>query len=354
MLNQTQIKTETDKCLGCKNASCERNCPLHLSAKKFIQLYKDEKYFDLINYMYSVNPFAEICGYICPNKFCMNNCNRKFIDNSINIKSLQQSFSNKYKYLINYNKIQSNDKKIAIVGSGVAGLTAAWYLANKGYLVDVYEKTNKIGGELNLIPEFRLPKSVLESDLSLIKNNPNIHFYLNKEIEDFDILSHYNGIITAIGKQNNRLLNIAGEEYIISYNDYLTKQPKTNKIAIIGGGNVALDCALLAKSLGSEVFMFVRRNLYDMRIEHNDILNLIDKKVNIITNFTPIRITKNLTIEGQYSSTNINFAGFDLVVRAIGSYQKEVNNELVLKLPISNTVVETIANTLTALKEFNL
>lgn len=354
MLNQTQIKVEVDKCLGCKNALCEKSCPLHLSAKKFIQLYKDKNYSSLINYLYSVNPFAEICGYICPNKFCMNNCNRKLIDNSVNIRSLQQIFSNKYKYLIGYNKIQTNNKKIAIVGSGVAGLTAAWYLANKGYLIDVYEKSNKIGGELNLIPEFRLPKSVLESDLSLIKNNPNIHFYLNNEIKDFSILSQYDKIINATGKQNNHLLNIAGEEFVISYNDYLIKHPKTNKIAIIGGGNVALDCALLAKSLGSDVFIFVRRNLYDMKIDSDDILELINKKINIVTNFIPIRITEDLTIEGRYRSTNIDFTGFGLIVRAIGSYQTEIDNESVLKLLISNTVVETIANTLNVLKGSNL
>ena len=349
-LNKIQLKNESDKCLGCKNPQCELKCPLHLSAKTFIQLYKESKYKELINYMYSVNPFTEICGFVCPNKFCMMNCMRKKIDNSVNIKGLQSTFAHQYKHLLNM-ALQNNGKRVAVIGGGVAGLTSAWYLSYKGYKVDVFEKDDKLGGELNLIPSFRLPKEVLDNELELFLNNSNINVLYNTEINDYEtLLNDYEYVIVAIGKQFYNNLNIENENYLTDYDVFLSNMKSYDKVAVIGGGNVAVDCALSCKTESNDVTMFVRRNFYDMKIDEEHLQKLFNKNINIVNNFVPTNVYKDekLHLEGKmFDKSYISFNNYDVIVKAIGSQQllNKIDNNKIIYLPISTTVVETIART---------
>ena len=349
-LNKKQIQIETDKCLGCKNPQCELKCPLHLSAKYFIQLYKEQKYEELVSYLYMSNPFAEICGFVCPNKFCMMNCIRKNIDNSINIKGLQSSLSHLYKHLLCV-PINHTNRKIAIIGGGVAGLTASWYLSLQGYKIDVFEKENKLGGELNLIPSYRLPKNVLDNELQLFLNNPNINVFYNMEVKNYEsLLNEYEYVIVAVGKQFYNNLNIDNEEYMIEYDEFLSNMKDYDNIAIIGGGNVAVDCAVSSKTDTNNVTMFVRRNFYDMKIDEEHLQKLFSKKINIVNNFTPTNVYKDskLHLEGKlFNQSYIGFNNFDVIVKAIGSQQiiNKISNKRIIYIPVSTTVVETIAQT---------
>ncbi len=357
-LNDTQIKIEAGKCLRCKNPQCEMNCPLHLSAKTFIQLYKETKYKELIEYIYSINPFAEVCGFVCPNKFCMLNCTRNKIDNSVNIKSLQSVFTHQYKHLFNI-QYTNNHKNVAIIGGGVAGLTAAWLLSLKGYNIDLFEKDSKIGGELNLIPQFRLPKSVLESDLQLFKDNPNINIIYNTNVTDYNsLLEKYEFVIVATGKQIENKLNIEGEEYLTGYKRFLSNNNNNYKnVAIIGGGNVAVDCALIAKNSNNSVTIFVRRNFYDMKIDEEHLQKLFSKKINIVSNFIPTNVYKDekLHLEGKlFDRSYIGLNNYDVIVKAIGSIQEDIkiNNDSIIYIPTSKYVVDTIVNTINTINNY--
>ena len=349
-LNKKQIQIETDKCLGCKNPQCELKCPLHLSAKHFIQLYKEQNYEEMITYLYMSNPFAEICGLVCPNKFCMMNCIRKKIDNPINIKGLQASLSHNFKHLLGV-YFKHNNKRIAVIGGGVAGLTSAWYLSLQGYNIDIFEKDDKIGGELNLIPSFRLPQDVLNNELQLFLNNPNINVIYNTEINDYEsLLDSYEYVIVAVGKQFYNNLNIDGEEHLTNYDVFLSDMKLYDKVAVIGGGNVAVDCALSCKTENNDVTMFVRRNFYDMKIDEEHLQKLFNKKINIVNNFIPTNVYKDekLHLEGKlFDKSYIGFNNYDVIVKAIGSQQmiKKLNNDKIIYIPVSTTVVETIAKT---------
>lgn len=334
------ILKECKKCIQC--GICENHCPIRFSAREMIKLYKEERYIDLHNYIYDNHPFPIICGYICPNHFCMNNCPK-----DIDIKSLRKKFALSYdcgkkKY---YPK---NGKKIAIVGGGVSGLTCAWYLYKEGYTIDLYEKSDRLGGELNLIPEERLPKDKLDMEITRLSKYID-NLYLNIEYNP-EKSKDYDKVIYCIGSEP-RELYISTEDStipVIYYDEYLANDSDKEDVAIIGGGNVALDCALHNKGHST---ICVRRNYWDMRIDKKDFITIIDKNISVIDNFTPLEIKYN-TLVGTYYGTKLPII-FDKVVIAIGrepiSKEDLQSNEITIPSQIS--AIETVGKTLDVLKK---
>ena len=326
---------ECEKCIGCK--ACEKNCPIHFPAYNLINFYKKYNIDDVRSLIYNEHPFPIICGYICPNQFCMNNCPKH-----IDIKELHRYLAVSYDW--KDNNIENNGKKIAIVGGGVSGLTATWYLHKQGYTIDLYEKSDKLGGELNLIPEERLPKNKLNMEITRLSKCID-NLYLNDEI-NAEKAKDYDKVFYCIGSQPKTLTNLHGA---IDYKTYLSQPYKEENIAIIGGGNVALDCAIYNKGHST---IFVRRNLWDMRIEKKDFQLLLDKKITVISNFTPISSHQNV-LKGMFHE-NYFEEKFDKIVMAIGKEDALIENvcENGFIIKPSRSVVETISTTLEQLKKF--
>lgn len=331
---------ECKKCIGCN--ICKKRCPLHFSAKEMIRLYKEERYNDLNRYIYDNHPFPIICSFICPNHFCIEHCPR-----DIDIKGLRKYFALSFdceskKY---YPK---NGKRIAIIGGGVGGLTCAWYLYKEGYIIDLYEKDCQLGGELNLIPEERLPVNYLTVEIERLSKFID-NLYLDTEF-DSEKVKDYDKVFYCIGSKP-RELNIKTDKSLVYYNEYLINTPKNEKIGIIGGGNVALDCALY--NIGKST-IFVRRNLSDMRINKKDFITIIDKQISIIDNFTPLEI-KNNTLIGQFYNNVINF-NFDRIIVAIGKEPKVLENlsDKEIQILPEKSVIETIATTLDQLRHLTI
>lgn len=337
-MDNLSLNKEISRCLGCKAKPCEKACPLRVSPHDFIKAAKEGDLKIAAQLIADKNPLPQTCGLVCPDKFCQKSCIRAKIDQAIEIPCLQAEIMR----LGGYPELilpQLNHKKVAVIGGGPAGLGALYELLMAGFEVDLFEKSNTLGGAARLIPPYRLPQMVFDAEIKrLIKNN-RTNIKLNTEITDFNALkSQYDGIILALGETTPRTLGIKGEQYCTSYHEYLsnTKNKPYQKIAVSGGGEVALDCAISAKKNGCKyVEMFVRRRREDMRIMARDQqeLDYLGIKIHDLTSITEINKTGQkykLTIiknrindQGKaeaIADTNNFLSGYDAVIQALGSY----------------------------------
>ena len=369
-LTKTQLDAEVYKCLNCRTRPCMSACPVNCCPQEFIQHIKNNDFEEAIHSICKNNPMGHTCGLICPDNFCMKACLRGNIDHPINIPLIQATLIHKYRKISSETKKNhQNGKKIAIVGAGPAGLASTWFLIKQGYKVKIFEKSDKVGGALNLIPDFRLPYKVIEDDWNYIKSMGDGEIEFNCLINNpKNLLSlGFDGVIMAIGEQNSINLGVDGEEYIVSYYDYL-KNPaqyeKCRKIAVIGGGNVACDCVLTAKRLGAkDVSMFIRRKIFDMRITKNEMSELLDKQIDLIptTRITKVQKDNNkfniytcTTQQSKNGYTDIENSiikrnDYDLIIKAIGSKSdKHIDHELIVYAGDWNiggsTIVEAVAS----------
>ncbi|MFR1031955.1 MAG: FAD-dependent oxidoreductase [Alphaproteobacteria bacterium] len=233
----------------------------------------------------------------------------------------------------------------------------------------LYEASDKIGGALNMIPDERLPYEVIAKDWSFIFNRDFITLYLTTKIgSPSDLFSQgFDGVIVATGEPNVTDLGIPGQEYAVSYMEYLhhpSKYETKGRVAVIGGGNVAADCAFTAAANGAaQVEMFVRRRLADMRISQLEYLELLKREIDIMSMSSPekiektadgysLYIRKNRLTDGhwqQLANSTVELPGFSLIVTAIGSRaDPKVNDERIIYAGDckhgGSTIVEALAS----------
>lgn len=297
-LSKIQLKAELDRCLNCKNQPCMHACPVNCNPQEFINHAKQGAYGEAVKTITRTNPMGQTCGLICPDKFCMQACTRSRIDFAVNIPKVQatilENFRNDGE---DYSQTKPKGKNVAVIGAGPAGIAAASLLAKSGYEVNIFEAGNQIGGALNMIPDARLPHDVIEKDWKFISNTPLIRLHLNARVGDVrPLLMQYDGVIIATGEPNTAQLNIEGEELCLSHMEYLhhpERYATSGRVAVIGGGNVAADCAFTAAQNGAEqVEMFVRRRLSDMKISKTEYLELLYHQINISPLCSPEKIEK--------------------------------------------------------------
>lgn len=342
-LSKVQLKAELDRCLNCKNSPCMTACPVNCNPQEFINYAKQEDYDNAVKTIARNNPMGQTCGLICPDKFCMQACTRSRIDFSVNIPKVQATILEKFRQSAEeYEGVVPNGEAVAVIGAGPAGIAAASTLAKYGYKVTIFEASDKIGGALKMIPDGRLPYQVIEKDWQFIFNSDFITLKLNTKIDNPRSLlaQNYSGVIIASGEPYCVNLNIAGEEHCLSYMEYLQNPQKyqtLGRVAVIGGGCVAADCAFTAVENGaSHVEMFVRRRLSDMRITRSEYLELLEREVNITALSSPekaemrdglvsLYVRKNQILDGKLlplSNSTIEIPHFSLVIKAVGSFSE--------------------------------
>lgn len=369
-LTKLQLQAELNRCLTCKTQPCMNACPVNCNPQEFIRHARDGEWKEAVKAIVRNNPMGMTCGLICPDKFCMQACTRCHVDFPINIPRVQATILHSYRGEKDDSPMKElNGKKVAIVGAGPAGLAAASRLVRAGYIVEIYEARNEIGGALNMIPRERLPHEVIECDWNFMAVSERIQLHLNTKIEDFSVFSFgFDGVIVATGEPNCLSLRIPGEELSISYMEYLYHPEKyrtDGPVAVIGGGNVASDCALTAVRLGaSSVEMFIRRRIADMRVSKAEFLDLLNHGVNFNGMSSPEKIEqdgdclklwvrRNVFREGKWEpleNSSIVLPYFKLVIRAIGSRadEKVENNSRIIYAGDcktgGSTIVEAIAS----------
>lgn len=272
-------------CLNCKIKPCSQNgCPLENNIPEFIHEPNSQKAFEIIS---KTTVLPAICGRICPHeKQCQGSCIRGIKGEPVQIGKMEsiigdESIERNYKIPKEIDEKLTN-KKVAIIGSGPAGLTAGAFLAKKGIHVTIYEKYNEAGGILTHgIPEFRLNKEIVQNTIEKIKQigvNIVTNTELGKDIKLEELRKSYDVIIIAIGANISCKMGIPGEnlEGVYGGNELLEKNNhpsyKGKKVAVIGGGNVAMDSARTIKKLGADkVYVIYRRSEEQMPAEKKEI-----------------------------------------------------------------------------------
>ena len=375
-LNKPQFEAELERCLNCASKPCMSACPVNCSPQEFIQHAKKGEYKEAVASICKNNPMGHTCGLICPDQFCMKACLRGKIDFPINIPLVQATLINKYREdMVDGNKQPTNGKKIAIVGAGPAGMAAAWKLIKLGYAVKLFEKSDKVGGALNLIPDYRLPHKVIEDDWQYINRIGKAEIVFNSQIDNpLELLEvGFDGVIMAIGEQNIIDLGVDGEENVVPYADYLKNPDKfagAKRVGIIGGGNVAADCAMTAKNLGANmVTVFVRRKIFDMKVTKKEMEELLNRQIDLMTTTRVCKVEKNAEKLDIYTCSTqpgergyedlpdsvVKRRGFDLIIKAIGSRaEKPIEHANIIyagdcKIG-GSTIVEAVASGVDAAK----
>lgn len=310
---EEDAKLEATRCLDCKNPLCVKGCPVCVDIPSFIREIKNGNYIFAYNVIQKSSSLPAICGRVCPQETqCESKCVRGIKGEAINIGKLERFVSDyALKNGTTSPKFTKNGKKIAVIGSGPAGLACAGDLVKLGYEVTVFEALHKFGGVLVYgIPEFRLPKSIVEKEIESLKEL-GVDFKKNvivgKSVTIDELLEDgYLAVFIATGAGLPTFMNIKGEGLngVFSANEFLTrsnlmgaysmdcKTPiKTgDKVIVVGGGNVAIDSARTALRLGAEVHVVYRRGEEELPARREEIFHAKEEGVifDLLTN--PIEI----------------------------------------------------------------
>ena len=373
-LNAAQFKAECEKCLQCPAKPCEKACPANVSPHDFIAAAKKGDFKTAAELILKQNPLAETCGLICPDKFCRKACLRAHLDCAIKIPQIQAYIMKKYRETVENHPSPApaeKTQKFAVIGAGPAGIGAAAELLKSGFSVEVFEKSANLGGTLKMIPDLRLPKEIVAREWENLARNGGLTFHFNQEIVEPKTLLEqgFAGVVVAIGENKFCKLGIEGENLALNYDEYLLNPQKysgAENMAIVGGGAVAVDCAITAKNNGAKhTEMFVRRRLSDMRITGAERASLLENQIDITTMTRITKIKKDgEKLTAYCCKTRINSEekledipntesarnGFDYIVLALGSYAEtipEQSEKIVFAgdcVNGSSTAVEAVAS----------
>ncbi|MEO0124461.1 MAG: FAD-dependent oxidoreductase [candidate division WOR-3 bacterium] len=273
---------------------CEKNCPAGIAPWYYINLIVSNKN------KYPFVPFFKILGMICPAP-CEDNCTRRGIDEPIAIGYLKHAVETEEPSA----PIKKRKEKIAIIGAGPCGLTAAYELGRKGYQVLVFEKEKYPGGVLSMyIPEFRLPRAIVDEEIELLKKagfEIKTNIEVGKDINLAELITEYNAIFISTGAGKSEKLHIEGEESALGGLDVLYRIKngeaiKLGKVAVIGGGNTAFDVARSLLRCGNDVAIYYRRGIEDMPAEKENKIEAEEEGIKIYPYTTPVRIKNNKVV----------------------------------------------------------
>lgn len=310
---------EAQRCLNCKHKPCVNGCPVHIDIPAFIHKVAEGDFDQAYNIISESSSLPAVCGRVCPQESqCEKNCVRGIKGEAVGIGRLERFVADRHNSNndVTIEKPQSNGHKVAIIGSGPSGLTCAGDLAKKGYEVTVFEALHLAGGVLVYgIPEFRLPKAIVQKEIDTLKAlgvKVETNMVIGKILSIDELMDEYGfeSVYIGSGAGLPRFMNIPGENLkgVYSANEFLTrvnlmkayKEDSTtpiansNKVAVVGGGNVAMDAARCAKRLGAEeVYIVYRRGEDELparaeEVEHAKeegiIFKLLTNPVEIIAN----------------------------------------------------------------------
>lgn len=324
--NKEEAMDEASRCLGCKNAKCMSGCPVSIDIPGFISKLKEGNVEEAYHVISQYSALPAVCGRVCPQESqCESKCIRGIKGEAVSIGKLERFVAD----WARENGIQpkapetTNGKKVAVIGSGPAGLTCAGDLAKAGYEVTIFEALHEAGGVLSYgIPEFRLPKStVVASEVENVKAlgvkiETNVIIGKSTTIDQLLNEEGFSAVFIGSGAGLPKFMGIPGENAngVFSANEYLTRSNLMKafrddfatpivggkKVAVVGGGNVAMDAARTALRLGAEVHIVYRRSEAELPARVEEVHHAKEEGIifDLLTNPKEILVDENGWVKG--------------------------------------------------------
>ena len=313
---EEQALDEAARCLNCKNHPCVDGCPVNVRIPEFIQKIVEKDYEGAYQVIHQTSSLPAVCGRVCPQESqCEMHCVRGKKGDPVGIGRLERFVADWHRENVHTAPVvpESNGHKVAIIGAGPAGLTAAGDLAKLGYKVTVYEALHVAGGVLMYgIPEFRLPKAIVQQEIDGLKKmgvDFECNMVIGKVLTIDELMGEYGyeAVFVGSGAGLPRFMNIPGESLkgVYSANEFLTRSnlmkaylptSKTpirtgKKVAVVGGGNVAMDAARSALRLGAEtVYIVYRRGMAELPARKEEVEHAEEEGIIFKTLCNPVAI----------------------------------------------------------------
>lgn len=303
--NEAEARAEASRCISC--GLCSEVCPEHMHIPEYINAIAQGKDEDAVRIIYDNNPLPEMCGKVCTRR-CEDVCAVAVRGEAIAIRWLKRYATETVKNadlmreIVNPTIAEANGKTVGVIGAGPSGLTAAYYLALKGFDVTVFEAKAKAGGMTFYgIPKYRFPEESLDKQIDYmtsigVKIEYNTRIGVDKSFDE--VYNNFDAVFIGIGFEKPWTLGMNGEDlegslqavtYLEAINSGKTLDVG-NKVAVIGGGNVAIDAARVARRYGAEVTIVYRRRVQDMPADWEEIEGAEDEGVHILPQGIPMQI----------------------------------------------------------------
>ncbi len=312
---EEQAIDEAKRCLNCKNRPCVGGCPVKIYIPDFIAKVAEGKFEEAYAIISQSSSLPAVCGRVCPQETqCEGKCVRGIKGEPVAIGRLERFVADYHNAhsTETVEKPQSNGHKVAVIGSGPSGLTCAGDLAKKGYEVTVFEALHLAGGVLVYgIPEFRLPKAIVQKEIDGLKAlgvKVETNMVIGKTVSIDELMSEFGfeAVFIGSGAGLPKFMNIPGENLkgVYSANEFLTRInlmkayrdgsdtpiQHAKKVAVVGGGNVAMDAARCAKRLGAEVYIVYRRGMEELPARHEEVEHAMEEGIIFKTLNNPVAI----------------------------------------------------------------
>lgn len=335
------VLAEAKKCLQCKNPLCKQGCPVSTPVNEMVNMFLNGKIAEAGEMLFENNPLSIVCSLICPHeRQCEGSCVLEKKGNAVQVSIIENYISDYYLNFVSQEHIKHIDKKVAIIGSGPAGITIAFILAKKGYNITIFEAHDKIGGVMRYgIPEFRLPKAILDKIKEKlvemgIKIRPNTLIGPVISVDDL-FRDGYKAVFIGTGVWRPRGLTIKGEtlghvHYAIDYLKNPDVYDLGKKVCVIGAGNVAMDVARTALRKGSrEVYIIFRGSAEQIEADKIEVEYAKIDGVRFEYNMMPTEIVED----------GIKYVTTEMVKNEEGYYDTKVTDETEKLMDINSVIV---------------
>ena len=334
---------EATRCLGCPKMPCKNGCPVQINIPDFIQKVAEGEFEEAYQIINKTSSLPAVCGRVCPQENqCEKYCVRGVKGEPVAIGRLERFVADWHNANATQppKKPESNGHKVAIIGSGPAGLTCAGDLAKMGYEVTVFEALHKAGGVLVYgIPEFRLPKAIVQKEVDTLKDlgvEVCTNVVVGKTITIDELMGEmgFEAVFIGSGAGLPKFMNIPGENLqgVYSANEFLTRInlmkayqdgsatpiKHSLKVAVVGGGNVAMDAARCAKRLGAEVHIVYRRSMEELPARHEEVEHAEEEGIIFDTLCNPVEILGYNNPEDKRDPKNGSVAGIRCIRMELG------------------------------------